>query len=56
MALASEGAVFIANHLCGVGEVAVRAVFPFPYLNLFNPVGTSAAVCVSDESGFVEAK
>jgi hypothetical protein len=47
-----EGGVFIANHLSGLGEVVVRAVFPFPYLNLFDRGVTSAAVCVSDESRF----
>jgi hypothetical protein len=29
-----KGVVSIANHLCGVGEVVVCAVFPFPYLPL----------------------
>jgi hypothetical protein len=31
-----EGGVFIANQLCGVGEVVVCAVCSFPYLNLFS--------------------
>jgi hypothetical protein len=30
-----EGGVFGANHLGCVGGVVVRAVLPFPYLNLF---------------------
>jgi hypothetical protein len=47
-----EGSVFIANHLCGVGEVVVRAVFPFPYLNLFHRGVSSSAVGVTDESRF----
>jgi hypothetical protein len=46
------GGVFIANNLCGVGGVVVRAVFPFPYLNTFSQGVTSAAVRVSDESRF----
>jgi hypothetical protein len=29
-----DGGIFVANHLCGVGEVMVRAVFPFPYLDI----------------------
>jgi hypothetical protein len=28
--------VSIANPLCGVGEVVVRAIFPFPYLKKIN--------------------
>jgi hypothetical protein len=28
-----ERDLFIANHLCGVGEVVACVVFPFPYLN-----------------------
>jgi hypothetical protein len=44
--------VFIANHLCGVGYVVVRALFPFPFLNLFNRGVTSAAACVYDQSRF----
>jgi hypothetical protein len=31
-----EGCVFATNHLGCLGEVVVRAVLPFPYLNLFN--------------------
>jgi hypothetical protein len=27
-----EGGVFIANHLCTVGEVVVRAEIPFPVI------------------------
>jgi hypothetical protein len=53
MALANGG-VFIVNRLCGVGEVVVGAVFPFPYLNLCNGGVTSTAVCMSNESRFEE--
>ena len=31
-----EGCVFVSNQVGCVGEVVVSAVFPFPYLNLFN--------------------
>jgi hypothetical protein len=31
-----EGGLFIANQLCGVGEVVLCAILPFPCLNLFN--------------------
>jgi hypothetical protein len=47
--------VFIADKLCNMGEVVVRAIFPFPYMNLFNRGVTSSAVCVSDESRFKES-
>jgi hypothetical protein len=30
-----EGGILVAIHLCGVGEVVVRAIFPFPYLKKF---------------------
>jgi hypothetical protein len=56
-----DGGVFMANRLCSVGEVVVRAVRPFPYLNNLNRQVSSSAVCVSnvsriekhDEVGFV---
>jgi hypothetical protein len=38
-----------------VGEAVVRAVLPFPYLNLFNRGVSAAAVCVTDVSRFEEA-
>jgi hypothetical protein len=47
-----ERGVFIANHVCGVGEVVVCAILPFPYLSLFNRGVSSSAVGVSDESRF----
>jgi hypothetical protein len=47
-----EGDICVANHLCVVGEVVVCAVFPFPYLNIFNRGVPSAFVRVSDESRF----
>jgi hypothetical protein len=27
------GILFLANHMCGVGDVVVSAIFPFPYMN-----------------------
>jgi hypothetical protein len=47
-----EGGAFFASHLRCVGEVVVRAAFPFSYLNLFNRGVTAATVCVVDESRF----
>jgi hypothetical protein len=38
-----------------VGEVIVRAILPFPYMNLFDGGVSAAAVCVTDESRFEEA-
>jgi hypothetical protein len=49
-----EGGIFVANHVCGVGEVAVIAIFPFPYLNLFDRGVSSACACVPDESRLEE--
>jgi hypothetical protein len=46
--------VFIANKLCGAGEVVVCGVFPFPYLNLFKRGVSSTAVRMFDESRFEE--
>jgi hypothetical protein len=50
-----EESVFIANVLCFVGEVVVIAIFPFPYLKLFNRGVTSSAVRMSNESSFEES-
>jgi hypothetical protein len=47
-----EGGVFFASHLRCVGEVVVRAIFPSPYMNIFNRGVTAATVCVADESRF----
>jgi hypothetical protein len=44
--------VFIADHLCGVGEVIVCAVYLFPYPNRFTRGVASAAVRMSDEYRF----
>jgi hypothetical protein len=49
-----EGSIFVANHVCGVGEVVVRAIFPFPSLNLFYWEVLSASFRVADKSGFEE--
>jgi hypothetical protein len=49
-----ERGVVIAKQLCGVGEVVVSALFPFPYLDLFNSGVTSIAVRMPDESRFEE--
>jgi hypothetical protein len=50
-----EGGVFGANQLSCVGEVVVRALLPFPYLNLFNRGVSAATVCVTDVSRFEES-
>jgi hypothetical protein len=50
-----EGGVFDANNLSCVGEVVVRTILLFPYLNLFNRGVSAAAVCVTDVSRFEEA-
>jgi hypothetical protein len=50
-----EGYVFGANHVTCVGEFVVRALFPFPYLDLFNRGVSSAIVCVTDVSRFEES-
>jgi hypothetical protein len=47
-----EGGVFFVNHLRSVVEAMVRALLPFPYLNLFNRGEAAATVCVADESRF----
>jgi hypothetical protein len=52
--MAMTRGVFIANQLCGVGEVVVRAVFPFPYLIFSNGGVKFTAVRMSDESMFYE--
>jgi hypothetical protein len=49
-----EGGAFIANHLCGVGEVVVCAVLPFPHLTFFYRGVSSSSVRVCDESRFEE--
>jgi hypothetical protein len=38
-----------------VGEAVVGAVFPFPYLNMFDRGVSSSAVLMADEAGFEEA-
>jgi hypothetical protein len=55
MAFASKGSVFGTYKVSCLGEVIVRAVLPFPYLNLFYGGVTAATVCVTDESRFEEA-
>jgi hypothetical protein len=50
-----EGSVFGPNQLGCVGEVLVRAILPFPYLNLFYRGVSAATVCVADESRLEEA-
>jgi hypothetical protein len=50
-----EGCVFVTNQLGCVGEVVVRAVLPFPYLNLFNRGVSAATVRVADESRFEDS-
>jgi hypothetical protein len=50
-----EGVVFGANQFSCVGEVVVRAVLPFPYLNLFLRGVSAATVCVTDVSRFEES-
>jgi hypothetical protein len=49
-----EGGIFVTNHVCGVGEVIVYAIFPFPCLNIFHRVVSSASVRVADEYRFEE--
>jgi hypothetical protein len=44
-----ERGEFTTNHLCGVTEVVVDAVFPLPYLNIFNRGVTSSSVRLSVE-------
>jgi hypothetical protein len=39
-----EGGVCGENQMSCVGEVVVRAILPFPYLNLFNRGVSAAAV------------
>jgi hypothetical protein len=43
------------NHLSCVGEVVVRAVLAFPYLNLFNRGVSAATVRVTDVSMFEDS-
>jgi hypothetical protein len=50
-----DGGVFVANPLSCVGEVVVRVILPFPYLNLFNREKSAATVCVTDVSRFEES-
>jgi hypothetical protein len=50
-----ERGAFDANRVSCVGEVAVRAVLPFPYLNLFNRGVSVATVSVTDVARFEEA-
>jgi hypothetical protein len=48
--IGEEGVFSFAIHLRCVGQIiVVRAVFIFPYLNLFNRGVTAATVCVADE-------
>jgi hypothetical protein len=51
----ARGGVFVANQLRYDGEVVVRAVFSFPYLNLFSRRISSSAVRVSSEFRFEES-
>jgi hypothetical protein len=37
-----EGGVFATDKVCGVREVVVCVLFPFPYLNLFYQVATAS--------------
>jgi hypothetical protein len=50
-----EGCVFGTNQVGCLGAVVVCAVFPFPYLDLFNGRVAAAAVCVTDDSRSEEA-
>jgi hypothetical protein len=47
-----EGSVFGTTQMGCVGGLVVRAVFPFPYLNLFNREVPVATVRVAYESRF----
>jgi hypothetical protein len=47
-----EGGVFGANHLSYAGEVVVRVILSFLYLNLFKRGVSAATVCVTDVSRF----
>jgi hypothetical protein len=47
-----EGGIFVANEFCGVGEVVVCTVIPFPYLNIFNRGVAAASIRVSNECRF----
>ena len=50
-----KGSVFRTYEVSCLGEVVVRAILPFPYLNLFYGCVTAATVCVANESRFEEA-
>jgi hypothetical protein len=50
-----KGSVFGTDEVSSLGEVIVRALLPFPYLNLFDGCVSAAAVCVTDEARFEEA-
>jgi hypothetical protein len=50
-----ERGVFDANHVSCVGEIVVRAVLPFSYLNLISRRVSAATVCVTDIARFGEA-
>jgi hypothetical protein len=52
--LVGDRGIFVTNHVCGVGEVMVSAIFPFPNLNFLDRGIPSASVCVPDESRFEE--
>jgi methyl coenzyme M reductase subunit D len=49
------GSVFGPYEVSCLGEVIVRAILPFPYLNLFYGCVTATTVCVTDEAKFEEA-
>jgi hypothetical protein len=50
-----KGGVFGTYEVRCLRDVIVRAVLPFPYLNLFYGSVTAATVCVTDEARFEEA-
>jgi hypothetical protein len=50
-----EGGVFGTNHLGSVGQVVVRAILPFPYLNLIYRGVSAASVRVADVARFEES-
>jgi hypothetical protein len=50
-----ERGVFGTNQLGCLGEVVVRAVLPFPYMDLFNRGVSATTICVTDVSRFEES-
>jgi hypothetical protein len=49
-----ERGIFVANPMCGVGEIVLRAIYPFPYLYLFYRGVPSASVRAADKFRFEE--